>query len=463
MTLHATVAQVTARIAQRSHALRAAYLQQVEEAASRKPGADRLGCANVAHAFAAMPPADKSRASGLAAIPVVSATERGPNIGVVNAYNDLLSAHAPLQHYPDIVKDEARKWGSTAQVAGGVPAMCDGVTQGFEGMELSLFSLDTIAMSTAVALSHDVTQWGYSGRLHSAVNVAGVVTITLDMEGAPGNMFGGTLGRLTLINSGNNDIKIYTPGSLRLDHIDTGTGALDLRASDIRQSNASASVKMRGTVTSNNTELIFDAPITLDAPLSINSGTGTLKFNSTLAAGTNALSLKADALDLSGATLSGSSVALTTSTAGKSIVLGSTSDSSAMAISTSDFTKLMGMDSLSIGDSTSTNPITVSSALTVSKPMTVTITAGGSFTVNDQITVSNSDGLTINGGTITLNGGSAFATDGVYNLIGYSGTLNGDATLLSLNALNKDAAKARRKVVDHHRCSDDEAKQRICA
>ena len=156
MNLNATVANVTARIAQRSQATRAAYLQQLEKAAARKPGADRLGCANVAHAFAAMPAADKSRASGLLSIPVVSANERGPNIGVVTAYNDLLSAHAPFQHYPDMVKDEARKWGATAHVAGGVPAMCDGVTQGTPGMELSLFSRDVIAMSTAVSLSHDV-------------------------------------------------------------------------------------------------------------------------------------------------------------------------------------------------------------------------------------------------------------------------------------------------------------------
>ena len=160
MPLNATIAQVTARIAQRSQATRAAYLQQLDEAAARKPGADRLGCANVAHAFAAMPAPDKARASGLAAIPVVSVngigTERGPNIGMVTAYNDLLSAHAPLQHYPDWVKEEARKWGATAQVAGGVPAMCDGVTQGTAGMELSLFSRDVIAMATAVSLSHDV-------------------------------------------------------------------------------------------------------------------------------------------------------------------------------------------------------------------------------------------------------------------------------------------------------------------
>ena len=82
--------------------------------------------------------------------------ERAPNLGIVNAYNDLLSAHAPLQHYPDIIKAEARRLGATAQVAGGVPAMCDGVTQGTAGMELSLFSRDVIAMATAVALSHDV-------------------------------------------------------------------------------------------------------------------------------------------------------------------------------------------------------------------------------------------------------------------------------------------------------------------
>jgi phosphogluconate dehydratase len=108
----------------------------------------------VAHAFAAMPEGDKSRATALNKIKVVA--PRAPNIGIVNAYNDLLSAHAPLQHYPDLIKDEARKQGATAQVAGGVPAMCDGVTQGTPGMELSLFSRDVIAMATAVSLSHDV-------------------------------------------------------------------------------------------------------------------------------------------------------------------------------------------------------------------------------------------------------------------------------------------------------------------
>jgi phosphogluconate dehydratase len=154
MTLHPTLAAVTARITERSRPTREAYLQQVDAAASQDPGAQRLGCANVAHAFAAMPEDDKSRATALDKIKVVA--PRAPNIGIVNAYNDLLSAHAPLQHYPDLIKDEARKLGATAQVAGGVPAMCDGVTQGTPGMELSLFSRDVIAMATAVSLSHDV-------------------------------------------------------------------------------------------------------------------------------------------------------------------------------------------------------------------------------------------------------------------------------------------------------------------
>ena len=154
MNLHPAVAAVTARIAERSRPTRSAYLAQVDAYAARTPGSLRLGCANVAHAFAAMPAADKQRASALGAIPLV--TQRPLHIGIVNAYNDMLSAHAPLQHYPDLIKMEARKLGATAQVAGGVPAMCDGVTQGAQGMELSLFSRDVIAMATAVSLSHDV-------------------------------------------------------------------------------------------------------------------------------------------------------------------------------------------------------------------------------------------------------------------------------------------------------------------
>ncbi len=153
-SLHPTIEAVTRRIAQRSAPTRSAYLAQIQAARERKPGADRMGCANVAHAFAAMPPSDKARATGIDKFKVVA--QRGPNIGIVNAYNDLLSAHAPLQRYPDLIKTEARRLGATAQVAGGVPAMCDGVTQGTAGMELSLFSRDAIAMATAVSLSHDV-------------------------------------------------------------------------------------------------------------------------------------------------------------------------------------------------------------------------------------------------------------------------------------------------------------------
>ncbi len=113
---------------------------------NRQRGADRLGCANVAHAFAAMPANDKLRV----------VVEKAPNIGIVTAYNEMLSAHQPYVNYPDIIRNEAHKYGATVQVAGGVPAMCDGITQGEPGMELSLFSRDTIAMSTAIALSHDV-------------------------------------------------------------------------------------------------------------------------------------------------------------------------------------------------------------------------------------------------------------------------------------------------------------------
>ncbi len=140
------VAAVTRRIRQRSATLRAAYLDRVDRLAARPRGSDRMGCANVAHAFAALPSADKLR--------VVA--ERAPNIGVVTAYNDMLSAHQPYEGFPAVIRDEARLHGATVQVAGGVPAMCDGVTQGQPGMELSLFSRDTIAMGTAVALSHDV-------------------------------------------------------------------------------------------------------------------------------------------------------------------------------------------------------------------------------------------------------------------------------------------------------------------
>jgi len=138
--------EVTERIRERSTPTRKAYLARIDHIINRPRGSDRMGCANVAHAFAAMPANDKLR--------IVA--EKAPHIGIVTAYNDMLSAHEPYQTYPNIIKDEAHKQGATAQVAGGVPAMCDGITQGEPGMELSLFSRDTIAMSTAIALSHDV-------------------------------------------------------------------------------------------------------------------------------------------------------------------------------------------------------------------------------------------------------------------------------------------------------------------
>ncbi len=143
--LHPILQEVTDRIRSMSAATRGDYLAQVDAMAARPPQMRSMGCANVAHAVAGLPGKDKIR--------IVE--EKGPNVGIVTAYNDVLSAHAPFAGYPDILKDEARRHGATAQVAGGVPAMCDGVTQGMPGMELSLFSRDTIAMGTAVALTHD--------------------------------------------------------------------------------------------------------------------------------------------------------------------------------------------------------------------------------------------------------------------------------------------------------------------
>jgi len=146
MTLHSTVADVTEHIRERSRVSRSNYLKRLDSAATRAVNAERMGCSNVAHAVAGMPLDDRFKV----------VTERRPNIGIVTAYNDMLSAHTPMQPYPDLIKREARLHGATAQVAGGVPAMCDGVTQGTNSMELSLFSRDVIAMGTAVALSHDM-------------------------------------------------------------------------------------------------------------------------------------------------------------------------------------------------------------------------------------------------------------------------------------------------------------------
>ena len=144
--MKAAVLEVTQRITERSAPTRGAYLARIDRLLQRKPGPERLGCANVAHAFAALPAHDKLR--------VVA--EKAPHIGIVTAYNDMLSAHQPYEGYPALIREQARALGATVQVAGGVPAMCDGVTQGLPGMELSLFSRDTIAMATAIALTHDV-------------------------------------------------------------------------------------------------------------------------------------------------------------------------------------------------------------------------------------------------------------------------------------------------------------------
>ena len=144
--MNSVLLEVTSRVTERSAFTRRAYLDRITRLVGRAPGAERLGCANVAHAFAALPANDKFRIKA----------HKGPHIGVVSAYNDMLSAHQPYEGYPALIRDEAHRLGATVQVAGGVPAMCDGVTQGQPGMELSLFSRDTIAMATAVALTHDV-------------------------------------------------------------------------------------------------------------------------------------------------------------------------------------------------------------------------------------------------------------------------------------------------------------------
>lgn len=144
-TLHAEIAAVTDRVIERSRAGRTAYLDLIRR--ERESGNDRpkLGCANLAHAYAGTEEQREELKTGTRM-----------NIGIVTAYNDMLSAHAPYYRYPEQMKVWAHEAGATAQVAGGVPAMCDGVTQGYQGMELSLFSRDTIAMGTAVALSHRV-------------------------------------------------------------------------------------------------------------------------------------------------------------------------------------------------------------------------------------------------------------------------------------------------------------------
>jgi phosphogluconate dehydratase len=144
--LNTTVAEVTQRIIERSSSLRADYLRQVKEDHSNRPERGKLSCGNLAHGFAACGEEDKN------SLRLMEAS----NIAIVSSYNDMLSAHQPYAVYPDMIKQAMREIGCTAQVAGGVPAMCDGVTQGQDGMELSLLSRDLIAQCTAMSLSHQM-------------------------------------------------------------------------------------------------------------------------------------------------------------------------------------------------------------------------------------------------------------------------------------------------------------------
>ena len=146
MSVHKTIALVTDNIKHRSAESRARYLDKIAKAHDSKPKRKDLGCANLAHGFAACNVSDKEALRN----------GQGPNLAIVTSYNDMLSAHQPFEFYPNLIREAARASGGTAQVAGGVPAMCDGVTQGETGMELSLFSRDVIALSTAVALSHQM-------------------------------------------------------------------------------------------------------------------------------------------------------------------------------------------------------------------------------------------------------------------------------------------------------------------
>ncbi|NVJ94067.1 MAG: phosphogluconate dehydratase [Marivivens sp.] len=144
MSLHRTLVEVTDRIRARSENTRRAYLDHMSAAAAQGPRRAHLACGNQAHAYAAMGE-DKA----------ALVDDRAPNLGIITAYNDMLSAHQPYETYPAMIRDIARKVGATVQVAGGVPAMCDGVTQGQTGMELSLFSRDVIALAAGVGLSHN--------------------------------------------------------------------------------------------------------------------------------------------------------------------------------------------------------------------------------------------------------------------------------------------------------------------
>ena len=142
--LNDTLHRVTQRVIANSKDSRARYLDLIKREVDNQPDRNQVSCSNLAHAYAG---ALEDQAALVA--------QRGPNIGIVSAYNDMLSAHQPYGRYPERLKIYAREVGATAQVAGGTPAMCDGVTQGQVGMELSLFSRDVIALAAGVGLSHN--------------------------------------------------------------------------------------------------------------------------------------------------------------------------------------------------------------------------------------------------------------------------------------------------------------------
>ena len=146
MTADRRIEEITERIRERSAPTREPYLARIRAKGAEGPKRSTLSCGNLAHGFAACGPVDKDRLMG----------DVTANLGIVTAYNDMLSAHQPFERFPDLIRQAARDVGATAQVAGGVPAMCDGVTQGQDGMELSLFSRDVIALAAAVGLSHDM-------------------------------------------------------------------------------------------------------------------------------------------------------------------------------------------------------------------------------------------------------------------------------------------------------------------
>ena len=162
--IHPKLAEITERIIERSRPTREKYLAKIRSAKQMgRLKRNQLGCSNLAHGYAAMPKSIK----------IEMLQETVPNLGIITAYNDMVSAHQPFKDFPNQGKDEAQKNGAAAQVAGSTPAMCDGITQGYAGMELSLFSRDVIAMSTAVGLSHQMFDSGlFTGELNVLINEA---------------------------------------------------------------------------------------------------------------------------------------------------------------------------------------------------------------------------------------------------------------------------------------------------